>query len=258
MLRLSFQLSKFYGLNCWIDLKKFQSYYFSFLLFFILIIWWIGIVIGFLSIAEFFNMISILIDHSGIIGLAILFIIIYWLLCFTILYQVKMLGLILLNTTSLLLNSPIKHIEHIDYWRKTAVIVRFSSSITWIIGILLIFPLSSSLKLIPLLRITLNFFLFFLLFIFISFARDYYCRIVYAGIKLLIQALNKVHWIAIMSYSALMMCSVVLISIKVFLTISMIVGNIIDVYLFGMIAVLISVLLYLWFFGLIIRSPILL
>ena len=109
-------------------------------------------------------------------------------------------------------------------------------------------------KFLPLLAFTLNFLLFFLLFIFISFAEDYFGRIVYAGTKLLIQLLWKVPWIAILSYSGLMMCSTLLVSIKVFLTVSMIVGNIIDVYLFGMIAVLISVLLYLWFFGLIIIS----
>ena len=42
--------------------------------------------------------------------------------------------------------------------------------------------------------------------------------------------------------------------IKAFLTVSMIVGNLIDVYPFGMIAALISVLLYLLSFGLILCS----
>jgi hypothetical protein len=86
------------------------------------------------------------------------------------------------------------------------------------------------------------------------FAMDYLGRIVYAGTKLVILLLWKVPWIAILSYSLLSVWSSLLVSIKVFLTVSMIVGNFIDVYLFGMIAVLIEVLLYLFFFGLIICS----
>jgi len=112
----------------------------------------------------------------------------------------------------------------------------------------------------PLLSSFLFLFLFFLFFIFIVllclwyFAEDYEGRIVYAGTKLVILLLWKVPWIAILSYSLLSVWSSLLVSIKAFLTVSMIVGNFIDVYLFGMIAVLIEVLLYLLSFGLIIRS----
>ena len=101
-------------------------------------------------------------------------------------------------------------------------------------------------------RLKMNYFLFFLFFILSWFNKDYFCRIVYAGMKLLLYALNKVPWIAFMSYFMILIFSITLVSIKVFLTITMIVGNIIDVYIYGMIAVLISILLYLWFFGLVV------
>ena len=77
---------------------------------------------------------------------------------------------------------------------------------------------------------------------------------VYAGTKLVNLLLWKVPWIAILSYSLLPVWSPLLVPIKAFLTGSMIVGNLIDVYPFGMIAALISVLLYLLSFGLILCS----
>jgi hypothetical protein len=77
-----------------------------------------------------------------------------------------------------------------------------------------------------------------------SILEDYIGRIVYAGTKLVLLLLCKVPWIAIQSYSLLFVWSSLLVSIKAFLTVSMIVGNLIDVYLFGMIAVLISSFIY--------------
>ena len=97
---------------------------------------------------------------------------------------------------------------------------------------------------------------FFMLVLFnlISFGENYLGRIVYGLMKLVFLLVFNLPWIAIYSYSLLFIYSFLYILMKAFLTVSMIVGNFIDVYILGLIAVLISFILYLIIFGIIISS----
>lgn len=90
--------------------------------------------------------------------------------------------------------------------------------------------------------------------ILIIFAEDYLGRIVYAGTKLVFIVWWKVLWMVGLGYWIVSFFGIIYISIKAFLTVSMMVGNFINVYLFGIIAVFIMPFLYIIFFGLIFVS----
>ena len=116
------------------------------------------------------------------------------------------------------------------------------------------------LKLLPPLINLLFFPPFSLLFVFGSLvlvSEDYFNRIVdkvrYAVLSLC--GLKKVPLLVLLSFFFINTgTSASLVSIKAFLSVSMIVGNFIDVYLFGLIAVLMNWLLYCWSIGLLLCS----
>ena len=116
------------------------------------------------------------------------------------------------------------------------------------------------LKLLPPLINLLFFPPFSLLFLFgtlLLFSEDYLNRIVdkvrYAAISLC--GLKKVPLLVLLSFFFINTGTTAsLVSIKAFLSVSMIVGNFIDVYLFGLIAVLMNWLLYCWSIGLLLCS----
>ena len=99
-----------------------------------------------------------------------------------------------------------------------------------------------------------SFFLFLFFGLLIFFGEDCLGRIVYAGAELIIILVWKVPWIAFISYSLCFVWSMLFISIKCFLTVSLIVGNFIDIYIIGIIAVLISFILYFIYVGLLFFS----
>lgn len=67
---------------------------------------------------------------------------------------------------------------------------------------------------------------------------------------IIVTSLKKIPLLVFFSYLILNVSSATIVSIKVFLDRSMIVGNFIDVYLFGLIAVLMNWYIYLWGVGL--------
>lgn len=83
------------------------------------------------------------------------------------------------------------------------------------------------------------------------------CDIVYY-ILISLYSLNKVSLSAWLSFLFINMgCTAIFITIKSFICISMLVGNLIDVYIYGLLSVLIHILLYYWFVGLVLHSLVL-
>ena len=114
------------------------------------------------------------------------------------------------------------------------------------------------LKLLPPLFNLLFFPPFSLLFVFGSLvlvSEDYFSRIVDKVRYFLYSFFDKVPLLVLLSFFFINTgTSASLVSIKAFLSVSMIVGNFIDVYLFGLIAVLMNWLLYCWSIGLVLCS----
>lgn len=103
-------------------------------------------------------------------------------------------------------------------------------------------------------------FIFILVQLFIIYSEDYFILLQ----ELISQTFEVITVWRIVSLSSLLYYllltagyAITLVSIKVYITVSLIIGNIIDIYLLGIMVVLINWLLYCWFYGLILYSFIL-
>ena len=90
-----------------------------------------------------------------------------------------------------------------------------------------------------------------LLISFIIYSEDYLINII-DSLLITLYSINKVVSSSFISFLFLNIgCTALYISIKLFMSISIIVGNIIDIYIYGLITVLISSFFYYWLYGII-------
>ena len=101
---------------------------------------------------------------------------------------------------------------------------------------------------------------FFMLVLFnlIFFGEAYYTRFIYCIISVVFSATSYITWTNISSYVLIFFGSLFLITSKIYLTVGMVVGNIIDVYILSLIAVIITSMITIFMHGLIVLSMFLL
>lgn len=91
----------------------------------------------------------------------------------------------------------------------------------------------------------------FIFILLIIYCQDYLSNII-ESILITLYSINKVVYSSLLSFIFLNIgCTALYISIKIYISISIIVGNIIDIYIYGLITVLISSLLYYLLYGII-------
>jgi len=94
----------------------------------------------------------------------------------------------------------------------------------------------------------------FTFFLLLSLTDSYLDRSCSACAQVVLSAFSQVPWVAFLSYLFIFVWSALFVSFKCFLSLSMIVGNFIDVYILGFIAVFTSSISYIVLFGLVFFS----